>query len=289
MSARIRLPRFADERGQSLVLALLVLFFLAISLGTVIFYTAGNQRNSNVHKAQQTAASLAEAGVNNAISVLANPSNANSLETSWSLGTAVLPDNSVSHPAYSTRYVGTTPTSGCVSTLPCVKWWGNLDTASEVWTLHAQATVPNPTGAAAIVKTMSAQVQVHPPNPKNLKLGVWNTIYSPFGPSSGCDTTVAIAAELGVATQVADEGKGRFVHACLHGFDPTGPPGGPARVARGEGGRIAVPGGCERGGAGVHMRVRAVRYPTGTPRRGRDSPRKPLDRFVQRSGNHERK
>jgi hypothetical protein len=202
MSGRIRLHRFADERGQSLVLALLVLFFLAISLGTVIFFTAGNQRNSNVQKAQATAASLAEAGVNNAISVLANPANANSLETPWTLGTAVLPDNSASHPAYSTRYVSGTPTSGCVSNVPCVTWWGNLDTPSEVWTLHAQATVPNPTGAAAIVKTMSAQVQVHPPNPQNLKLGVWNTIYSPFGPSSGCDTTVAQGVTMSVPLYV---------------------------------------------------------------------------------------
>jgi hypothetical protein len=59
MSNRIRLSRFTDEGGQSLVMALLVLTFLAISLGTVIFFTASNQRTSNLQKAQQVATSLA--------------------------------------------------------------------------------------------------------------------------------------------------------------------------------------------------------------------------------------
>jgi Tfp pilus assembly protein PilX len=202
MTRRMRFHPIADERAQSLVMALLVMTFLAVSLGTVIFFTAGNQRTSNLQKAQQVATSLAEAGVNNAVSVLANPANSNSLETSWSMGTAVLPDGTASHPAYSTRYSGGAPTSGCVTTAPCVKWWGNLDTSLELWTLHSQATVPNPTGAAAIVKTMSAQVQVHPPNPNNLQLGVWNTIYSPFGPSSGCDTTVAQGVTMSVPLYV---------------------------------------------------------------------------------------
>ena len=80
MLSRTPLRRFSDERAQSLVLALLVLTFLAVSLGTVMFFTAGNQRNSNYQKTVQLASSLAEAGVNNAVSVLANPSNSCCLE-----------------------------------------------------------------------------------------------------------------------------------------------------------------------------------------------------------------
>lgn len=182
MTGGIRLRGLADERAQSLVMALLVLTFLAISLGSVIFFTAGNQRTSNLQKAQQVATSLAEAGVNNAVSVLANPANANNLETPWGASTtAVLPDGSASHPAYTTNYSGGS-----------VKWWGNLDTTYEVWTLHAQATVTNPTGGAAapIVKKMSAQVQVNAPNPTNFQVGVWNTVYSPFGPTASCDTSI---------------------------------------------------------------------------------------------------
>lgn len=183
MSGRLRIRRLADERGQSLVLALLLMTFLAIALGTVIFVTAGNQDKSNLQKAQQTAASLAEAGVNNAVSVLSNPNNAGQLETS-----TLLPSSAAA--AYQTRYSGGTPTSGCVNGTPCVKWWGNLTTGSSVyWTLHAQATVPNPTGAASIVKTMSAQVTVNPPSSNNFSVGVWNSVYSP-GTGQLCDTNI---------------------------------------------------------------------------------------------------
>ncbi|HEU5215589.1 MAG TPA: hypothetical protein VFU30_08615, partial [Gaiellaceae bacterium] len=78
MIARGRLHRLADERGQSLVLALLVLTVLAIALGSVIFFTSSNQRNSAYEKAAQVSRSLAEAGVNNGISVLTNAAQTNS-------------------------------------------------------------------------------------------------------------------------------------------------------------------------------------------------------------------
>ena len=65
------LSRLRNERGQSLVIALLVMTFLAIALGAVMIFTAGNQRNANIQKAQQVAGSLAEAGINNGVSVLA--------------------------------------------------------------------------------------------------------------------------------------------------------------------------------------------------------------------------
>ena len=213
MTSRIGLRRIADERGQSLVMALLVMTFLAVSLGTVIFFTASNQRTSNLQKAQTTARQLAEAGVNNGISVLANPSNAPYLENEWSTangsGLAVLPDNRTDtdgilhHPAYSTRYSGGVATSGCVANTPCVKWWGTLDTTYDVWTLYGQATVPNPTGAAAIVKKMSAQVQVNAPNPTNFQVGVWNTVYSPKGPTAGqCDTSIGQGITISIPVYV---------------------------------------------------------------------------------------
>lgn len=194
MTRHIR-HRFTDERGQSLVMALLLLTFLAVTLGTVIFFTSSNQRTSNLQKAETTARTLAEAGVNNAVSVLANPANAANLETPWGASsTAVLPDGSASHPAYTTSYSGGS-----------VKWWGNLDSTYEVWTLHAQATVTNPTGggSAPIVKKMSAQVQVNAPNPTNFQVGVWNTVYSPKGPTAGqCDTSIGQGITISIPVYV---------------------------------------------------------------------------------------
>jgi Flp pilus assembly protein TadG len=192
---RLRLHRFADERGQSLVLTLLLMTFMAIALGTVIFVTVGNQTHSNLQKAQQQAASLAEAGVNNGVSVLSNPNNAGQLETSTLLPGAAS--------AYQTRYSSGAPTSGCLTNVPCVKWWGTLDTTNEVWTLHGRASVPNPSGAAPIVKTMSAQVQVNPPASNSFSVGVWNTVYSPGGPTAGqCDTSIGQGITISIPVYV---------------------------------------------------------------------------------------
>lgn len=198
MNRRAIGQQLADERGISLVLALLVLTFLAISLGSAIFFTAGNQSNANIQKAEQTARSLAEAGVNNAVSILSNPANKNFL---------VLPTLMPSSEAAAITAGDTKTGANAYQPGTTVTWWGNCDSncgpsSSWLWTLHGKATVPNPTGAAPIVKTMTAQVQVHQPKPTNLNLGVWNTIYSPYGPTSGCDTTVPNQANVTVPLYV---------------------------------------------------------------------------------------
>jgi Tfp pilus assembly protein PilX len=195
MLSRTPLHRFSDERGQSLVLALLVLTFLAVSLGTVMFFTAGNQRNSNYQKTVQLASSLAEAGVNNAVSVLANPSNSCCLEI----------DPTVD-PAHAVLPTAASPRSGTYSG-NTVTWWGSLATRSDgskMWTVYGKASVPNPTGPTAqpVVKQVSAQVLVHAPNPSSFNVGVWNAIYSPFGPSAGCDTSIGQGITISVPVYV---------------------------------------------------------------------------------------
>jgi len=193
-------PGLRDERGQSLVIALLVMTFLAVSLGAVMFFSAGNQRNANYQKAAQVATSLAEAGVNNAVSVLSNPSNSCCLEVAPGSTGAVLPGTFAT--AQTKTYNGNT-----------VSWWGTLDTnapwngvanGNVVWTLHGQASVANPTGpsAAAIVKQVSAQVHVNAPLPASFNVGVWNTVYSPFGPSAGCDTSLGQGINMSVPVYV---------------------------------------------------------------------------------------
>ena len=69
-----------DERGIALVLALLVMFVLAIALTSGIYFTSANSRMSSYAKADQTALGLAEAGANNALAVLLNPANSPYLE-----------------------------------------------------------------------------------------------------------------------------------------------------------------------------------------------------------------
>jgi Tfp pilus assembly protein PilX len=186
-----------DERGQSLVLALMVMTFLAVALGAVMFFSAGNQRNANYQKASQVATSLAEAGVNNAVSVLSNPNSSCCLEIDPLLDPthAVLPGPAPATPLSKT-YNGNT-----------VTWWGSLNTladGSKVWTVYGHASVPNPTGPSAspVVKQVSAQVLVHAPLPSSFNVGVWNTVYSPFGPSAGCDTSIGQGINISVPLYV---------------------------------------------------------------------------------------
>ena len=89
-----RVPQLTDERGIALVMAMLVLLVLAIALTSIIFFTTSNQRMSSFDKANEVARSLAEAGVNNGISVLSNPANANYLlnDGVHTSAAAVLPD-----------------------------------------------------------------------------------------------------------------------------------------------------------------------------------------------------
>jgi Tfp pilus assembly protein PilX len=200
MSNRLRPSRLlADERGQSLVMALFVLTFLAISLSTVLIFTASNQRTSNYSKSVQVANSLGEAGVNNAISILANPNNSASLESS-----TLLPSTEAAAIAAGATKTGAT----AYQTGTTVTWWGTLQNptanGSVVWTVHGKATVPNPTGpsGAPIVKQMSAMMNVNPPASNNFQVGVWNTVYSPFGPSAGCDTSIGQGINISVPLYV---------------------------------------------------------------------------------------
>ena len=187
MIARGRLHRLADERGQSLVLALLVLTVLAIALGSVIFFTSSNQRNSAYEKAAQVSRSLAEAGVNNGISVLTNAAQTNS-------------PNLISSTLLSTQ---TTPYPG-----GSVQWWGTFDGSEQstscppptigntvyacvgTWTLHGTSTVTNPNSSgAAIHRTVTAKMQVYRQQTSN-PADVWNWVFSPYSSgTSACDTT----------------------------------------------------------------------------------------------------
>jgi len=182
------------------VLAVIVMGILAVGVSTVLTFTAGNQRNASYSKGAQVATALASSGIDNAAAVLstaAQPTSTNntSLIPNSSCASTLLPSTAAT--ATSTTY----PTG-------TVKWWGGFANASDcqnwIWTLHSQATVSNPSGAAGstIVKTATAQVQVNPPTPTSFQVGVWNTVYSPFGPSSGCDTSIGQGITISVPVYV---------------------------------------------------------------------------------------
>ena len=66
---------FRNESGFALPLALLVMVTTSAILVTAIKTTSSTGRTANIGKARVSAEALAEAGINNAMAVLANPSN----------------------------------------------------------------------------------------------------------------------------------------------------------------------------------------------------------------------
>ena len=158
--------RLADESGIALILTLGILLATSFMLVTVIQYSSDAGRGANRSKADQVAYALAEAGINNAMSVLANPTN-NAL-------------NSTLLPARVSTYENGT-----------VTWSGSFNPMNARWTLTSVSTVRNPTGptAAPVSRRIVGQVDVVPTLSQPLNSQAWNYIYS-RGTGNTCDMTI---------------------------------------------------------------------------------------------------
>jgi hypothetical protein len=178
-----------DEEGIALVLAILIMLVLAITLTGVIFITAAAARDAHRTNAGQRAYSLAESGVNNALSVLeANypgtfgyPGNSSLLTTCPALLPAVCP--------FTTTY----PTG-------TVKWSGTLDNSPpglgwfDQWNIVSTATVSNPTGpdAAPVTRTVKAVVPVI--KPTVTPIGQNNPLNFIYGDAINFQQSVTVAS-----------------------------------------------------------------------------------------------
>ena len=196
MTRRALTNHLRNERAQGLVVALLVMLLISIMLVAILSFATANQRTSAYSKSAQVATTLADAGINNATSVLAAaavPGNANN--------TKLIPDKNGNSTLLPTTEATANSSSYSGGT---VKWWGSVN-QNWVWTLRSKATVANPTGpsGSAIVKTASAQVQVNGPPSVSYQVAVWNTIYSPFGPTANtCDTSIGQGISIDVPLYV---------------------------------------------------------------------------------------
>ena len=116
--------RLADESGIALILTMGILLATSFMLVTVIQYSSDAGRGAHRSKADQVAYALAEAGINNAMSVLANPTN-----------------NALNSTLLSARV--STYENGTVT------WSGSFNPMNARWTLTSVSTVRNPTGPTA--------------------------------------------------------------------------------------------------------------------------------------------
>ena len=131
---------FRNESGFALPLALLVMVTTSAILVTAITTTSSTGRTANLGKTAVSAEALAEAGLANGIAILAKPGqNMNNPELfPHTLATAI-----------------TYTIDGGTA-----KLWGVYNTATPSGRCTAQGSLPNPTGGAAITKTLSRTTQV---------------------------------------------------------------------------------------------------------------------------------
>src|SRR5258708_3770646 len=155
--------RLADNSGIALIMALGVLVVLSIATISVLTYSGSELRTVRYQKSRVTSYSLAEAGVNEAMSVLSLPAN-NALNTSLL-------------PSRTSTYDGGT-----------VTWSGSLNTQTSTWTVTSTGQVKNPTGAANVSKKLTVNVAVTPTLSQTLNNQAWNYIYA-FKPNDGVSST----------------------------------------------------------------------------------------------------
>lgn len=189
--------RLADEQGVAIVLAVVIIAIITIAAASAIFYTDGSQRDAFSKKSGQTAYSLAQAAVSNAIAELlphyyddtGQPyDNVSDFATmsGWAPGAS-----------------GSDP-SGCNTTSPspsCTEWQSELcpagvcpdgytastnDITLAVWHITGKGAVYNPSGAQPIVRTITVDVPLDQPPAKVGAPDIMKSVYVGKA-SNGCD------------------------------------------------------------------------------------------------------
>jgi Tfp pilus assembly protein PilX len=180
--------RLSDERGIALVMALSMLTVLSILSTTLLFYSSTASRQSAISERQGAAYYLAEAGVNNAMAILSNPTQ-NALDKY-----ALCPD-SATNPPLPCQHTDTFDTGQ-------VAWQGTLNTNPALgtawWTITSTGYTRNPSASdgSRLPRTITANIAIIPTMSQPLNNPSWNYIFA-RAPTwsgtalSGCDMTVA--------------------------------------------------------------------------------------------------
>ena len=164
------ISRLKAQTGTALVMSVGVLAVLTIAGTTAMAYSTSNSRMASRSKADELAFSLSEAGLNNAMAVLANPDN-NALDED------LLPHTEAT--ASSTNYEGGT-----------AKWYGTFNWDKLAWNLTAIGLQTNPTGAGQVRRILTAEVPVQVMNTQDNNTPAWNYIYA-RATGSPCDVTLS--------------------------------------------------------------------------------------------------
>jgi Tfp pilus assembly protein PilX len=180
------LRRSREEQGLALVMAIGMTTVLAIAGTTAIAYSTSGQTQAAQTKTRQSAFALAEAGMNNSMSILTVPTN-NALD----------PDTLPKCTTNEKKYTDPTATRTATSTWKhttidggTVDWCGTLVRKDALWYLTSigNSTNPNRTNST-LTRTLEATVTVTPTTTQPLNNPVWDYLYAGHTGST-CDQTL---------------------------------------------------------------------------------------------------
>ncbi len=174
-----RLQRvLAGESGFALVIALAVTVVFSMTVVTVIESASSNSRSSDRSKGRVSAYSLAEAGINNAASILAK-SNAYDPHLLHPQGSYAQQD-CASPPA--------NPTGGTLLGDTCSPYawtydggttsmWGWFDSDTSLWTITSTGTVRNAFASTPTSRTLTATVHIRAQASQLNVVPAWNYVF----------------------------------------------------------------------------------------------------------------
>ena len=158
------------QEGITLIMAIGILGVLSLTGATLIYYSSSNARNASASKGRETAYTLAEAGVGQALSVL----------------------NSSLNPLTGSLLASTTLQLEGGS----VTYSGSL--TGETWTITSTGTVKNPAGAADLTRTLTRQAQVYGLN-SGASVAAWSRWYADS--TTSCLTIEDVEITMPIATR----------------------------------------------------------------------------------------
>lgn len=193
--------RLQDERGIALIFTLVTMTALAASVTTVILVSSSSGRTAHRATADQQAYTLAEAGIDSAMSLLHGMKADGTTPVNALDATALPPSASPQHDDYP---------AGCTTDcIGYVEWGGDLDTVNQQWTIVSTGVVTNPTGpgSAPVERKLTAVSQVVPSLTQPVNNQIWNYIYS-WGHDSTttCDVVIGGSNNTSLAAPLYVEG-----------------------------------------------------------------------------------
>ena len=182
----------SNEHGFALVLALGVTIVLSMTVVTVVEATTANQRTAVQSKNRVSAFSLAEAGINNATSILANAPNAYDLHTLHPQPPN-RPGDCAAPPASPAGAVTLGDTcSPYVFTLDggTATMTGVFDSSTTNWTVTSTGQVRNPFGGQPATRTLTAVIHIRAEASQNNVVPAWNYVFVKDTTPNICNITL---------------------------------------------------------------------------------------------------